>query len=164
MIIKVTSLCWYSYIFHTFPSQNEISEPTDFVYYFQNLHTRGPTAYSDVPMKCFSGRQWIWTLNSTWQSINKLGQVVTYTSKIWTHYRLVATYFPCNMEVVTILPKPDKSVINVTQSTLLKEHINCNKHMLIYGMELASQAKRNHTKSQFVNNGCEVLKQRIHEV
>jgi len=40
------------------------------------------------------------------------------------------------MEVVTILPKPEKSVINVTQPTLLKEHINCNKHMLIYGMEL----------------------------
>jgi hypothetical protein len=61
------------------------------------------------------------------------------------------------MEVVTILPTPEKSVINVTQSTFLKEHINCNKHMLIYGMELASQAKRNHTKSQFVNNGWKCL-------
>jgi hypothetical protein len=27
--------------------------------------------------------------------------------------------------------------------------------MLIYGIELASQAKRNHTKSQLVHNGCE---------
>jgi hypothetical protein len=68
------------------------------------------------------------------------------------------------MEVVTILPTPEKAVINVTQSTFFKEHINCNKHMLIYGMELASQAKRNHTKPQFVNNGCEVLQQCIYEV
>jgi hypothetical protein len=68
------------------------------------------------------------------------------------------------MEVITILPTPEKAVINVTQPTFLKEHINCNKHMLIYGTELASQATRNHTKSQFANNGCEVLKQCIHEV
>ena len=57
------------------------------------------------------------------------------------------------MEVVTILPTPEKVVINVTHSTFLKEHINCTKHMLIYGMELASQAKRNHTKSQFIYEG-----------
>jgi hypothetical protein len=51
------------------------------------------------------------------------------------------------MEGVTILPTPEKAVINVTQSTFLKEYINCNKHKLIYGMQLASQAKRNHTES-----------------
>jgi len=41
MTIKETSLCRYSYIFHIFPLQSKLSEPTDFVQYFQNPYVRG---------------------------------------------------------------------------------------------------------------------------
>jgi hypothetical protein len=41
MTVTETSLCRCSYIFHVFPLQTKISEPTDFVHYFQNLYVRG---------------------------------------------------------------------------------------------------------------------------
>jgi hypothetical protein len=59
------------------------------------------------------------------------------------------------MEAVTTVPALGKAVINVTQSTSWKKHINYNKHMLIYGMELTSKAKTNHTSPSLVHNGCE---------